>query len=362
MNDKHPDWILPLAHKNDFVFNSSARDFMVEEIPLYEFSGSGEHLILKVRKKDLTTWQMLDDISSYVGIRRRDIGYAGLKDKHAMTIQYISLPVKYEERIQSFAHDKIKILDIQKHNNKIRVGHLKGNRFKLRLKKVLGIQKEMILSVLEWIEHNGVPNYFGYQRFGIHADNWQEGKKILSGELKIKDRKNREFLISAYQSYLFNNWLSKRVEISRLLEEFSENETENILNLKSGVLKETKKQSNFFKILHGDLMMHYPYGKIFYAQDVISESLRFVQKDISVTGLIPGRRAQIAKESSRSIEELYDMDIAQNGSRRYAWIFPSDIKADYDPQKAHMQLEFFLPKGSYATNIVDMLKGAKING
>ncbi|RUM77332.1 MAG: tRNA pseudouridine(13) synthase TruD, partial [Sulfurovum sp.] len=173
--------IYPLNVKNEFVFNPSARDFTVEEIPLYAFTGEGEHLVLQVRKKELTTWEMLDVLSNHLGIRRRDMGYAGLKDKHAMTIQYISIMATHEEKLQAFNHEKIKILSTTRHNNKIRVGHLKGNRFRIRLKKVLGVQKDKLDSMLQWIQSNGVPNYFGKQRFGIQGDNWQEGKKLIDG-------------------------------------------------------------------------------------------------------------------------------------------------------------------------------------
>ncbi len=220
--------IYPLNVKNEFVFNSSARDFTVEEIPLYEFTGEGEHLILQVRKKDMTTWEMLDAISNHVGIRRRDMGYAGLKDKHAMTIQYISVMAIHEEKLKAFTHDKIKILSTVRHNNKIRVGHLKGNRFNIRLKKVLGIQKDKLDSVMKWIKKNGVPNYFGNQRFGTDGNNWVDGKKLIEGTLKMRDRKTKEFLMGSYQSYLFNNWLSKRMELNLLLEKFSEAETEQV--------------------------------------------------------------------------------------------------------------------------------------
>ena len=354
---KLPKWLMPLSHKNEFVFSSSPRDFTVEEIPLYEFSGEGEHLILKIRKKELTTWEMLEILSSHLGIRVRDIGYAGLKDKHAMTIQYISLMATHESKLESFSHEKIKILDRVRHNNKIRVGHLKGNRFHMRFKKVLGVQKDMLDSVLKWIKTNGVPNYFGHQRFGIHGDNWREGKKILTGEKKMRDRKSREFLVSAYQSYLFNNWLSKRVEICRLLEEFTSSEVEQVLSLPKDTLKDSKKQSPFFKIIQGDVLMHYPHGRVFYAESTLEESERFEQKDISITGLIPGGRVKLSEGASREIESDFDEEINQSGSRRYAWIFPSDVKSKYIPEKAHYELGFFLPKGCYATNIVDMLHG-----
>ncbi len=349
--------LYPLNNKNEFVFNSSPRDFTVEEIPLYEFSGEGEHLILKVRKKELTTWEMLDIISGYIGIRRRDIGYAGLKDKHAMTIQSVSVPVKYREKLEDFTHEKIKILEMTQHNNKIRVGHLKGNRFHIRLKKVLGVQKNKLDSVLKWIKINGIPNYFGKQRFGTDGNNWEDGKKLIDGDLKIRDRKTREFLISSYQSYLFNHWLSKRIEISLLLEKFTETETEEILKLEQGLLEGAKEQEGFFKLISGDLMMHYPYGRVFYAEDLPKEVERFASKDIAPTGLLPGTKVKRAEGHAGMIESDYDEEMNQRGARRYAWIQVTDIEKKYIEERAHYELSFVLPKGSYATNVLDILRG-----
>jgi len=352
--------IYPLKVKNEFLFNASARDFIVEEIPLYDFSGEGEHLVVKIRKKEMTTWEMLDVLSSHLGIRRRDIGYAGLKDKHAMTIQYISLPANMEEKLSSFDHDKIKILETTRHNNKIRVGHLKGNRFDIRLKKVLGVQKEKLDSMLKWIDANGVPNYFGNQRFGTNGDNWQDGKKLLDGTLKMRDKKTREFLMGSYQSYLFNQWLSKRMEINLLLEEFNEKEVEQLMKLPEGSLKGTKKQSHFFKLLEGDLMMHYPYGKLFEAEDLHKEAERFATKDTAPTGLLPGTKTKRATHSAAIIESQFDEPLKLNGARRYAWIQVEEIKKRYVEEKAHYELSFTLPKGSYATNVLDVLRGESI--
>ena len=215
----------------------------------------------------------------------------------------------------------------------------------------------MLDSVLKWISANGVPNYFGHQRFGMYGDNWGEGKDIVEGKLKMRDRKKRDFLISAYQSYLFNNWLGRRIEISRLLQDFSEKDTEKLQNLAEDTLKGTKQQKLFFKIIEGDVLMHYPYGRLFYAEDMMEESERFALRDLSPTGLISGKKPKLAIEPSRNIEQEYDMDISENGSRRYAWIFPEDIKSKYIPERAHYELGFFLPKGSYATGVVDMLRG-----
>lgn len=349
--------LYPLNIQNEFVFNSSPRDFTVEEIPLYEFTGEGEHLVLKVRKKELTTWEMIDIFSGFLGIKRKEIGYAGLKDKHAMTIQSISLPAKFEEKITAFEHPQIKILEMIRHNNKIRVGHLKGNRFQIRLKKVLGLQKDKLDSGLKWIKTNGVPNYFGNQRFGTDGTNWIDGKKILEGQLKIRDRKTREFLIGSYQSYLFNRWLSKRMELNLLLEKFSEEETETLMQLPGGSLKGTRQQPQFYKLLQGDVMMHYPYGRLFEAEDLQEEAERFASKDIAPTGLVPGSKTKRASGVARVIESQFDEEMNLYGARRYAWIQVTDIKGKYVEEKAHYELSFMLPKGSYATNVLDVLRG-----
>jgi len=349
--------IYPLNVKNEFVFNSSPRDFTVEEIPLYEFTGEGEHLVLHVRKKEMTTWEMLDAISNHVGIRRRDMGYAGLKDKHAMTMQYISVMAIHEEKLKAFTHDKIKILSTVRHNNKIRVGHLKGNRFNIRLKKVLGVQKDKLDSVLKWIKANGVPNYFGNQRFGTDGNNWVDGKKLIEGTLKIRDRKTKEFLMGSYQSYLFNGWLSKRMELNHLLEKFTEAETEQVLNLPEGSLKGTKSQPNFFKLVEGDVMMHYPYGRLFNVVNLEEEAKRFEAKDIAPAGLLPGKRTNKAEGVAGLIEAPFAEEINLNGARRYAWIQVTEIKKTYVEEKAHYELGFVLPKGCYATNVLDVLRG-----
>jgi len=350
---------MPLSLKNDFLFNPSSKDFSVEEVPLYDFSGVGEHLILKVRKKNLTTWQMVDIFSNFLGVPKREFGYAGLKDKNAITIQYISLPKKYENKLDSFEHSQIKILDKFLHDNKIRVGHLKGNKFWLRFKKVLGTNRDKIESILEWIEKEGMPNYFGMQRFGNSGKNYLDGESIIDGKLKIRDRKKREFLIGSYQSYLFNNWLSKRIEISRLSKSFNSNELEKILELPKGSLNGISKQKQFFKLLNGDLFMHYPFGRVFF-EDLDLAVDRFNKKDISPTGLIVGKRVKRATDIAFEIEKGYDVTIKESGARRYAWIFPEINTKKYITENAHYELSFYLPKGSYATVLVDMLRGAEV--
>ena len=152
-------------------FSKNASDFVVRENPLYEFSGSGEHLIVEIQKKDLTTAEALSILSNESGAKIRDFGYAGLKDKEGMTTQFISLPSKFEQNLNNFSHEKLKILSMTKHNNKIRTGHLKSNNFFIRLKKVLPSEATRLREALNLIDKNGYPNYFGYQRFGKFGDN-----------------------------------------------------------------------------------------------------------------------------------------------------------------------------------------------
>lgn len=338
--------------KIDVVFNQNKDDFVVTEIPLYEFSGEGEHLILKLRKKDLSTWDAINILANSLGCKQRDIGYAGLKDKNAMTIQSISVPKMYEKNLENFSHPNIKILETTYHNNKLKIGHLKGNKFFIRLKRVGELEKTKILSVSKDIENFGIPNYFGYQRFGIEGNNYEKGELIAKGELKEKRKNLRQMYLNSYQSYLFNQWLSKRIEISKLVEAFSPEEVYEKLSLPLEVVKQLKLQKHPFKVLPGDLMSHYPFGKIFFAEDLKSESNKFFEKDRVPTGLLPGKRVKEAQGDALEVEKEFNKKTLENGSRRFAWVFPEELEVNYKEEKNWMEINFYLPKGSYATQVI----------
>ncbi len=356
------DRFYSLAHASiDFHFKQSPRDFVVEEIPLYEFSGEGEHLVLFVRKKNLSTPEMIGAIARYLGIKNKEIGYAGLKDKHAMTKQYISLHKKYEEALEGFEHESIKIIAKTYHNNKIRIGHLKANRFYIRLKKVNPTSATKIDEVLKNIERWGMPNFFGYQRFGNDGNNHILGEKLAKGEAKERNPRVKKLLINAYQSHLFNLWLSRRLEINSLVSSFSVEELEDLLNLPNNELALMKKQSHPFKLIKGDVMEHYPYGRLF---DFVGESHdleRFNARDVSVTGLLAGKKARHATLDAWLIEKEYDDTINADGARRYAWVYPTDIEGRFNKQEAQYELNFTLPKGSYATVLIEEIAKRKIN-
>ena len=338
--------------KIDVVFKQNKDDFVVTEIPLYEFSGEGEHLVLKIRKKDLATWDAIEILAKFLNCSSRDFGYAGLKDKNAMTVQSISVHRKYEEKLKSFQHENLKILETTYHNNKIKVGHLKGNKFFIRLKRVGAIEKRKIEEALGLIVTNGIPNYFGFQRFGIDGDNYKKGKDIIDGKLKEKRRNLKQMYINAYQSYLFNSWLSKRIEISKLIEAFEPKEIYQRLNLPLDVVKQMKKQKHPFKLMTGDLLSHYPFGKIFTIEDLDEESQKFNDRDRVPTGLLSGKRVKNSVDLAYEIEKEFEAHTGEDGASRFAWIFPEDISSNYKEDKNWMELQFYLPKGSYATEVI----------
>lgn len=338
--------------KIDVVFKQNKDDFVVTEVPLYEFSGEGEHLILKLRKKDLATWDAIEILARFLGCSTREFGYAGLKDKNAMTIQCLSIHRKYEEALKIFEHENIKILETTYHNNKIKIGHLKGNRFFIRLKRVGLVEKRKIEEALGQIATYGIPNYFGFQRFGIDGDNYKKGKEIIEGTLKERNRNLKQMYINAYQSFLFNLWLSKRIEISKLVVAFEPKEIYQKLNLPLDIAKRMKKQKHPFKIIIGDLLSHYPFGKIFTIEDLETESEKFLQRDRVPTGLLCGKRVKNSVDLAYEIEKEFEEEIPEDGARRFAWIFPEDLNSNYKEDKNWMELQFYLPKGSYATEVI----------
>ncbi|QKG29456.1 tRNA pseudouridine(13) synthase TruD [Campylobacter sp. RM16187] len=353
-----------LAHTPiNAYFSKNSDDFVVREIPLYEFSGDGEHLIVEISKKDMTTQEALKALSDFTGVKIREFGYAGLKDRKGMTTQFISMPRKFEANLANFSHDKMKILNMNAHNNKLRIGHLKGNSFFIRLKKVLATDALKLEQAIKKLDEIGYPNYFGYQRFGKFGDNAASGFEILKhGTLngkKLKNPKMSEFLISAYQSDLFNRWLSKRIEISRFADEFSAKELGEIYKFMSAdEIGELKSQKQFFKLIRGEVLGHYPFGKYFLCEDLQSEVEKFNLKDRTSCGLIVGSRAYKSEGLAKKIEdEIFskasEFEAKMSGSRRFAWSYLENVQYKYNPEKAHFGINFTLQKGSYATVVLE---------
>ncbi len=295
--------------KIDFTFTQNKYDFIVEEIPNREFSGSGNYLILKIKKEWLSTWDLLREIAEILDIDEHKIGYAGLKDKNATTTQYISIPLIKEKYLKAFNKPNIKILAVYKDSRALNIGDLAGNKFTITLKDVSKESLPELYNVLAKIQKNGLPNYFGYQRFGQDY-NFQKAQDVTYGEEIVKNKKLEHLLISAYQSYFFNAWLAKRVELSK------------------------KENLNKIKPLTGDVCLN--------------------NDKVTVTGLLPGRKVMRATGEAREIEKLYDDEFVHaKGFRREAWIKVDDLKNKYDEKEEKLTLSFTLPKGSYATVLIE---------
>jgi tRNA pseudouridine13 synthase len=159
-----------------------ASDFLVDELPLYEPCGHGEHLYLRLQKTDVSHGEMMRCLERTFRVPEAAIGFAGMKDKRGVTSQTVSILTPLDPAEHPIAHDRIAVLWAARHTNKIRRGHLAGNRFAVRIREVDPMAAPQALRALRQVEQRGVPNYFGFQRFGYRRNNHRLGAAILSGD------------------------------------------------------------------------------------------------------------------------------------------------------------------------------------
>lgn len=195
-------------------YNALPEHFQVFEIPEITPDGQGDHFFLKIRKRDANTHAVVQSLARYLGLKPVDIGYAGRKDKWAVTEQWFSVhaPKHSLADIQAFTDPKVELLEISKHSKKLRTGQLIGNRFIIQLTDLQGDITD-IGKRAEQLNKTGWPNYFGGQRFGKQGQNLIRGERMLAGELRIKDRNQRSLYLSACRSYLFNCVLAERIHV-----------------------------------------------------------------------------------------------------------------------------------------------------
>lgn len=163
------------------VIRKRPEDFLVDEQPLYEPCGEGEHIYLFVEKKGLSTAQLVSIIAHHFGVQYRAVGYAGMKDKHAITRQVVSVhvPGRKLEDFPMLQHDRVGVLWADMHTNKLRLGHLRGNRFSIRIREVAPTAVLQVHQIMKRLASQGIPNYFGEQRFGIRCNNHILGRLDL---------------------------------------------------------------------------------------------------------------------------------------------------------------------------------------
>lgn len=318
------------------VFRSQPEDFVVDEIPVCEPKGSGEHLWIKVRKTGQNTDWVAKKLAKRAGIRPRDVGYAGLKDRHAITTQWFSmhLPGKTDPDLAD-SGEGIEITQAVRHTRKLRRGALKGNRFRLRLNDVCG-DRTAIESRLQQVRSHGFPNYFGEQRFGKNGGNLDKAEAMFAGNVKHVPRSKRSLYLSAARSFLFNRVLATRIE-----------------------------QANWNRVVQGDVLQLDGRSACFALTAPDNETLeRLARMEVHPTGPLWGQGVSMATGDCLALElecldpchiyraGLEDATLRQErralrvgaGALDWEWI-------DYST----LELRFRLPAGSYATALLHEL-------
>jgi tRNA pseudouridine13 synthase len=323
---------------------SVPEDFLVEEIPAYEPSGAGEHLYLRIEKRDVSADFLLGHLSRTLGIRREEIGMAGIKDRRAVTRQWISLPATAEPRLGQVPAEDIRILHVSRHTNKLKTGHLRGNRFEILVRFDAGGQPldepyATASRIAERIAAQGVPNDFGEQRFGIDGETLQLGLALLRRESAPEKipRKRRKFLtrlaLSSVQAWLFNQVLSRRRE--------------------AGILHQVQP---------GDVMQVVASGGLFLVEEAAVEQSRFDRRETVLTGPLFGPKMKSPSGPARELEQLVlagsgltETDFRQYrkltpGGRRPLLLWPGELTLSPDPHG--LRFRFTLPPGAYATVVM----------
>ncbi|MBY5947471.1 tRNA pseudouridine(13) synthase TruD [Photobacterium rosenbergii] len=189
-------------------------DFVVKENLGFEFAGVGEHFMVKIRKTGENTKYVVNELAKACGVKSRDVSWAGLKDRHAVTEQWLSvhLPGKPDPDLAQFVaeHPGVEVLETARHDKKLRPGDLSGNWFQLTLREL--DQPEDVLARLAQVQQLGVPNYFGEQRFGHGGNNVTKARAWGNDEFRVRDKSKRSFYLSAARSWMFNLILSARIE------------------------------------------------------------------------------------------------------------------------------------------------------
>lgn len=322
------------SHDDDFVVD--------EELP-YAPSGAGDHVFVRIEKRGLTTPDAVRRLARALGVRDRDVGVAGMKDRHAVTRQWLSLPppVTPEQALAALgdapAGDAaLRVLEAQRHPHKLRTGHVRANRFVLRVRGTEpGADERARLILAALSQPPGAPNWYGEQRFGRDGDNAARGRALVTGERAPgRDRRLDRLMVSALQSELFNRWLAARLD--------------------DGLYR---------TVLAGDVL-HKRGGGMFVCDDPATDQARLAAGEVGVTGPMFGDRMRWPAEATpaftREAAVLAGEGLAPGsfatvralaeGTRRDAAIEVRDASVVADGST--LEIAFTLPGGGYATAVM----------
>lgn len=316
------------------VIRTKFSDFKVDERFAFEPTGEGEHALLHIKKQDTNTDWLSRQISDLAGVKKVDVSYAGLKDRNAITTQWFSvwLPGKPDPDWTQLNSENVEILHTVRHNRKLRRGSLRGNQFTLIVRDIQGDASDLEQRI-NLIKCDGVPNYFGNQRFGIDGQNLEKAKIMFSGK-RVKDRFKRSIYLSAARSAMFNDVMSTRVEMD--------------------------KWSNG---IAGDVMLLDNSHSYFLAEEIDEEIIRRLQEhDIHPSGPLWGRGELLSKLEVAELEnklsskfKVFDIGLKNarlDQERRSLRLSVNDLQWNYDNDNKKLELSFFLPAGGYATAVL----------
>lgn len=318
-------------------------DFEVEEIPAYEPSGAGDYLYVWIEKRSMGAEYFVRQVARRLGIPAADVGTAGLKDRHAVTRQMVSVPATVHDRLDQLEGEGLRVLRVGRHSNKLKPGHLRGNRFRILIRDPDPAAADRLGPLLDRLKAQGLPNFYGRQRFGHDGETVLLGLALLRGETPPKTadgrRPNlrspflRRLALSAAQSALFNHYLAQR--------------------LSDGL---------FRQVLAGDVMAKWPFGGLFVAEDVPREQARFDARETVPAGPIFGRKtfaaAATAVEREAAVlsaaglprSAFFGFGKLLQGTRRLNLVYVDDLAAATEADGVRLTVS--LPAGSYATGLL----------
>lgn len=315
---------------------TQAEDFEVEELPLYRLSGDGPHTCLLIEKRLRTTPEVARDLANALQFEPRHVGYAGRKDKAAVTRQWFSVPEVDPARVLALKLDGAKVLEAQRNSERLRLGELRGNRFRLIVRDVTPEQAEWATNRFQQLLKRGLPNRFGEQRFGRHGDNAQHGAELLRKRRFRGDRKHAWFLLNALQSAIFNAVLKARpVPVDELMQ--------------------------------GDLAVTHSTDALEWVTDPTTEGERLKNFEISPTGPMFGSKMRRPRGAAADLErramEAFDVEEGDflrlpRGMRLYGERRSLRVRLEQASLRHTddaLDLSFDLPAGSYATVVVEEL-------
>ena len=313
--------------KQTALLKTECADFVVKEQLGYDMSGDGEFVVVKVRKTDCNTLFVGEQLAKFAGISARNMSYAGLKDRKAVTEQWFSLqmPGQPTPDFSQFSLEGVEILEVTRHQRKIRIGSLQGNHFEILLRNAE--ETDELKVRLDFLAKNGFPNYFTEQRFGRDGNNLTQALRWANGEIKVKDRNKRSFYLSAARSEVFNLIVAKRIEL--------------------GLAQQ---------VLNGDVLQLNGSHSWFVAdesEDLTQLQQRLIQQDILLTAPLIGEEDKSAVDFENEIfaqhQALFDLmrQERMKAARRPILMQPQQFQWQFEPNG--LRLKFYLPAGSYAT-------------